>query len=162
MLQKLQTDMDDWWVSFFKLLSLQQNHHHGFAILFFSTEMNWYVLYACNQCIYLCVLFHSWKTCLEMISIVFIRKSKSMISGLRGSSRAECWGEQQTGNAYSSCVKMHVCIRGQLLPAQWGLHCDNTEHWSHLAHNTGSKSGLWTYKHVIWVIMLQSKPSQLR
>lgn len=36
--------------------------------------------------------------------------------------KARMMRRQQTGNAYSSCAAVHVCIRGHSLPAVWDFH----------------------------------------
>lgn len=47
---------------------------------------------------------------------------RCMISGLGGSTGVGFRGEQQTGNAYNSCVTIHVCMRRHLLPAEPAFH----------------------------------------
>lgn len=56
---------------------------------------------------------------------IHIGVKRCMMSGLGGSTGVGFRGEQQTGNVCNSCVTIHVCVRGHLLPAEQAFHCWN-------------------------------------
>lgn len=68
--------------------------------------------------------------------------------------KARMMRRQQTGNAYSSCVTIHVCIRRHSLPAVWDFHQHHLLRGIFINHKKSDSNT--TNKHVRWIICVSN------